>query len=116
VACPPTIDICRSRGDTYPFVFTIKDSSGVPIDITGFSFSLAVDPNPDPSTSANNLFVLAGTIIDGPNGRVQFSLSGAQSDQQPQTAYYDLQMTDGTGAKRTVAQGEFRFEQDVTKT
>lgn len=115
MACPPTIDICRSRGDTYPWVFTIKDSDGVAVNITGYSFSLTVDPDREPVNTTNNLFTLAGSIIDGPNGRVQFELSTVQANQTPGIYYYDLSMQDGAGALRTVARGAFEFDQDVTK-
>jgi hypothetical protein len=115
MACPQDLDICRVRGDTYPFVMVVKDENGLPIDITGFSFSLTVDPSPDPTTTAANLFTLTGSIIDGPNGKVRFSLSSPQADQAPGIYYYDVKMIDTASAERTIVRGEWAFEQDVTK-
>lgn len=113
--CPQDIDICISRGDTVPWTFTIKDDAGTPVDITGFSFLLTVDPSDEPSGSGDNLFQLTGAIVDGPNGIVRFNMSALQADQTPDVYYFDLQMTDGTSAIRTVAKGQFEFHQDITK-
>ena len=113
--CPEAIDICISRGDTVPWTFTIKDSSGTAVDITGFSFLLTVDPSDEPADALSNLFQLTGTITDAVNGVVQFQMSAGQADQTPAVYYYDLQMTDGLAAIRTVAKGEFEFKQDITK-
>lgn len=113
--CPPSLDLCFSRGDTVPWTFTVKDNAGVPVDITGFSFLLTVDPSPEPTTSTNNLFQLTGTITNPTGGVVRFSMTALQADQAPNTYYYDLQMTDGAGKIRTISKGEFVFEQDITK-
>ena len=113
--CPGELSICRSRGDTFPWTFTVKDAAGAPVDITGFSFLLTVDPVPDPTTNVNNLFQLSGTITNAPGGVVQFSLSTLQANQNPNDYFYDVQMTDGAGKIRTIARGTFTFEQDITK-
>ena len=113
--CPEEIDICISRGDTVPWTFTVRDSAGSPVDITGFSFLLTVDPSDEPGSSTNNLFSLSGTITDALNGVVQFSMTAGQADQTPNEYFYDLQMTDGTAAIRTIAKGVFEFKQDITK-
>jgi len=112
---PTVIDICRVRGDTFPFDFLIKDENATAVDITGFSFLLTVDPSSEPTDALANLFQLAGTIVSGPGGSVRFTLSSLQADQIPDTYFYDLQMTDVSTAIRTVAKGTFSFEQDVTK-
>lgn len=116
MATPASIDITRTRGDTHTFDFVLKTADGTAVDITGFTFSLAVDPCPEPTSGTGNLFVLSGTVVDGPNGRVRFAPTLGQSNQAPGTYYYDLQMVDGAAAIRTVAKGKFVFLQDVTKT
>ena len=108
-------EIIRKRGDTYANEFIIKDSAGTVIDITGYSFTLTVDPQKNPTDDSNNLFQLAGNITDGPNGAVEFAPSAVQADQEPGTYYYDLQMTDLSGAIRTVALDKYKFVQDITK-
>jgi len=116
ILCPERVDFCISRGDTVPWTFTLKDAAGLPINITGYSFLLTVDPDEDPTSAANNLFQLVGTIVGDPlDGVVQFSLSTLQADQVPGVYWWDLQVTDSAGKIRTAAKGQFEFKQDVTK-
>lgn len=113
--CPLDLDVCVTRGDTVAWTFTVQNSAGVATDITGATFLLTVDPDPAPTTSAANLFQLTGTVTDAPNGVVEFAMSPTQADQVPSVYFFDLQMTDVTGAIRTLAKGKFEFRQDITK-
>lgn len=106
------LDIKRNRGDTFPFVTTVGGGS---IDITAYTFELTVDPSEAPVDATNNLFTLTGTVTDGPNGKVQWELDAAESDQTPNEYYHDIEMIDGSSYKRTIAKGSFTFEQDITK-
>ena len=110
-----TLNITRTRGDTFPMQFTLKDSSGTAIDITGFSFLMTVDPSAAPSDATGNLFQLTGTITDAVNGVFQFPISAMQADQTPGEYFHDVQMTDAGGFIRTIVTGTFTFEQDITK-
>jgi hypothetical protein len=110
------VDICRKRGDTFPFQLTIKDENGVVIDITGDTFLLTVDPSPTPTGSGDNLFQLTGVLTDPVNGVVEFQPSAIQADQTPQTYYYDVQQTEAvSGDIRTILYGEWQVVQDITK-
>ncbi len=116
VADPVVIELCRRRGDTFADQFTLKDVSGSPIDITGFSFLMTVDPSPTPPDAMSNLFQLAGTITDAANGVVEFAPTVMQADQTPSTYFYDIQQTDAGSAIRTIVVGDYIIEQDITKT
>jgi len=113
--CALPVELCFQRGDTLPWTFTIKDSAGVVVNITGFSFLLTVDPSDEPTGSTNNLFQLTGTLTNPTGGVVQFSMSATQANQTPSQYFFDLQMTDGAAKIRTVAKGIFEFKQDLTK-
>ena len=113
--CPQETNLCVVRGDTTPWTFTILDSSGAAVNISGYSFLLTVDPSEEPGDDSANLFQLTGTITDAANGVVQFAMTAGQADQVPSEYYFDLQMTDGVGSIRTVAKGVFEFKQDITK-
>lgn len=108
--------ITRKRGDTYAERITVinKETQAV-IDITGCSFVLTVDPERAPATSANNLFSLTGTVTDAVNGVVEFAPSAVQADQVPGTYYFDIQMTDGAGKKRTIDLDKWVVVQDISK-
>jgi hypothetical protein len=109
-----SVNITRARGDTYPLVFTIK-SNGVPLDISGvLTMLLTVDPKKAPVDDVNNLFTLAGDVIDGPAGVVSFPISESQADHVG-NYFYDVQMVDGASVIRTIQNGKFSFVQDITK-
>ena len=46
---------------------------------------------------------------------MEFAPSAVQADQTPASYFYDVQMTDSGGAKRTVVAGKLKFVQDITK-
>ena len=115
IGAPASANFCRSRGDTFPFTITFTDSSGSAIDITGFTYLLTVDPDPDPSDATNNLFQNTPVVTDGPNGVITVTLTPAQADQTPDLYFFDLQQTDTGGFVRTVLKGEWEVVQDVTK-
>ncbi len=109
-----TKDFCRKRGDDYTFILTIKDSAGVVIDITGFSFLLTIDPAQFPTGNSNNIAQLTGIIVSGSAGTVRFEPTSA-SVVSLGNFYYDVQQTDGAGKVRTILIGRWDIEQDITK-
>ena len=111
---PATLDICRIRGDTFPFTVTISQG-GSPVDISGYTIVMTVDPSEEPSDALNNLFSLTGTVTDGPNGQVTFALTAPDADQTPGEYYHDMQFTDLSGNIRTFAKGSYEVIQDITK-
>ena len=109
-------DLTRARGDTYADEIQIMSSTtGLALDITGFSFLLTIDPDRFPTGSGNNLYQLTGVITDAANGLVEFAPSAVQADQTPGRYWYDVQMTDNTGRIRTIQSGRYTFTQDITK-
>lgn len=111
------VAITRKRGDTYADEITVKSkATGLPINITGYTFKLTVDPKKDPLTADNNLFSITGTILNPIAGTVEFAPSEPQSDQVPGTYYYDIEMIDGAGRVRTIELDKYVFTQDITKT
>lgn len=108
-------DITRKRGDTYADEFIIKSSTTkLPINLTGYTFLLTLDPVKAPADATNNVYQLTGTILSAPDGRVEFAPSALQADRVG-TFYFDVQMVDGVGRKRTVDSGKYKYEQDITK-
>ena len=112
---PLNIPICRTRGDTRSFTFELRDKdTSAAIDITGRSYLLTVNSEEDPSNTDNELFQLTGTV-DGPNGKVTFSLSTGQADQTPGEYYYDLQETGTDSSIKTRVKSTYTVSQDITK-
>lgn len=109
----PTIE--RHRGDTYANVLTIKNADGTPLNLTGYSVLLTVDRRKEPTDNTTVLFQLTGTITSAVNGQVSFAPSLLQAGAAAGTYYYDIQLTDGSGAIKTAGPGKFVFKQDITK-
>lgn len=108
-------DITRKRGDTYADEFIIKSArTKLPIDITGYTFLLTLDPEKSPQSNVNNLYQLTGTILDAAAGRVEFAPSISQANLLG-NYFYDVQMIDGLGRIRTIIAGRYKYVQDITK-
>ncbi len=112
-------DIDYVRGDTKPIRLTITGAtSGDPVDLTGCSFILTVDPAKAPTDASNNLMALTGVVdadqITNP-GKVMFEPSVSDTNHTG-TYYYDIQMTDANGYINTFVSGfKFKLGQDITK-
>jgi len=107
-------DLLVTRGDSPVIPVTIKSDS-VAVDITGFVFTMTVNASDDPADDVGALFQIAGIIVDGPNGRVDFQPSIANLTQTPDKYNYDIQMVGG-GSTRTILKGSFQIDPDITRT
>lgn len=116
--CPLDVDICVTRGDTRPFTFTLQ-LAGVPINITGSTFVLSIDTQPEPPDATTLVLALTGTLITPASGIVGFQFSTANWTGPPAIGpgdyFFDLQWTDSTGAITTAAKGGFEIKQDISK-
>ncbi|MGL5002055.1 MAG: hypothetical protein ACRDAM_03885 [Casimicrobium sp.] len=110
-------DIVRKRGDTWSDVFFVTDPSNnnAPVDIAGCSFLLTVATEKEPVDDTKKLFQMSGAIVNpSALGKVAFSISDAEADRIG-NFFFDLQMTDANGKKRTIDSGKYKFTQDITK-
>jgi len=109
-------EIRRLRGDTKPIPKILKsDDTGLAVNITGYTFVLTVDTQQNPPDAVTQQFQISGSIIDGPAGKVQFQPSLGQADQTPGTYWYDIQITEASGAIVTLLKGKWLIRQDITK-
>ncbi len=113
--CADDVDICVNVGDTKPFQFE-RRVNGAVIDITGFTYVLSVDPDSAPESSSTQLFQLTGSVVDGPNGIVEFAMNASQSDQNVDVFFYDIQETDGAADITIASRGKYEFEARITGT
>jgi len=131
MACtlPLSSQICYVRGDTKAIRILVQvlDENAspelAPLDINGYSFTLTVNTEQDPTAGSpgngTQLLSIAGDIASPTSaGIVDFSPLLADSNAliAPETLYYDIQMTDVTLVKRTIAKGEFETIMDITKS
>lgn len=109
-------EIIRYRGDTYADEITIKSKvTKKPIDITGYSFTLTVDSKQNPTDETTKKYFISGVIVDALAGRVEFVPTEEQANLSGQF-YYDIQMIDTLGRKRTITSDKYTYKQDITKS
>lgn len=107
--------ISMYRGDSYPITFTLKDSAGSTIDLTGCSLLMTVDQLENPPDDTTKLFDVTGALSDDPTtGVVMFTPTSANTATIG-SYFYDVQLTDAYGNIRTVAKNTFTVSQDITK-
>lgn len=113
-------ELCWARGDDDPKTFTIKDSAGVVIDISTWTLSMAVNTDRDPAATTNEIFRVAGVLVDegsgaGVTGKVSFTPPAASLDAvtAPSKAFYDIQRI--TPSKKTLVKGDVSFIMDIDK-
>jgi len=114
----PVINITYKRGDSRAIVFVLSDSAtGTALDLTGYTLPvLAVNSEATPVDITNQLFTVSGVIdADPTTGRISFSPTTTDSDQNPGTYFYDAQIIDPNSGKLTFVAGEFTIEQDIAK-
>lgn len=111
------VEICWARGDDDGKTFTINDGSGDPIDISGWTLSMAVNVDKNPPDTATEIFVVAGVFVtDGTDGKIEFTPPPNSLDAitAPGTAFYDINRL--TPSIKTLIKGKVKFEQDIDKT
>ena len=109
-------NLCWARGDDDPKTFTIKDAAGVAIDISGWTLSMAVNTEKDPSDVVNEIFSVVGVFVtDGTDGQISFTPPAMTLDAvaAPGSAFYDVNRI--TPSKKTLVKGKVVFVMDIDK-
>ena len=107
--------ISMYRGDSYPITFTLKDSSGSVVPLTGCSLLMTVNTLENPVDDTTKLFEVTGILATDPaTGVVQFTPTAANTAVVG-AYFYDVQLTDTDGNVRTVVKNTFTITQDITK-
>ena len=114
-------NLCWARGDDDPRTFTIKDAAGVVIDISTWTLSMAVNSDKDPLDTVNEIFSVAGVLVDegsgaGVTGKVSFTPPANTLDNVSagEVAFYDVNRI--TPSIKTMVKGSVKFLMDVDKT
>lgn len=105
----------RTRGDTAPDIFTLTRKQDLaPANLAGCSAVLTLDSRENPTDSSTQVYQLVGVIPDPLTGEIKFSPTATQADKLGHF-FFDVQITDATGAVLTVAKGRYVFKQDISK-
>ena len=114
----PVINLTYKRGDSRPIPFVLSNSvTGVALDLTSYTSPvLAVNTLSEPPDDTTEVFKVVGTFdADRTTGKISFSPTTANSDQTPETYFYDAQVLDAAGQKLTFVEGDFVLTQDRAK-
>lgn len=111
------ISLTFNQGETVQFPVTIKDSTGTPIDLTGYTF--ASDIRKEYTTPVISSFTINTT--DLLNGEFVLELSATVTEGLPVNTsgrvtsfVFDLDMNDGTGVISTPISGYLKVVHRVT--
>lgn len=114
-AAAPRQDIELDEGDDETFALTRQDSSGLAIDISGYTFWLTVKNDPE-DTDANA--VLQKTVTahtDAANGQTEIDLTNSDTEDLQGRYWYDIQEKTSGGTINTLMHGTLYFQPDVTE-
>lgn len=82
---------------------TIQNNSGIPLDITGYSFELEIAEN---AADTSAILTVAGTITSAPNGEMEFVITDTQlAGWTAERAKYQMRMTDPSGLISVIMEG-----------
>lgn len=113
---PAETAVSRFRGDTEALTLKLVDSSGVAIDITGYSFLLTISSSKAPEDASDQLAQETGSISNAAAGEVTFPVSPTGAGNIAAGNYFwDAQYTTSGGSVRTFAHGTWKVVQDITK-
>ena len=105
------------QGADWYINFTYQNSSGTPINLTGYTAALQLRSEPSDATAALSLSSpSSGIVITGATGLVAVHASAAQTGALiAGTYYYDLELTSGTGIVTRLVQGQVVVSPQVTR-
>lgn len=109
------INLSFARGDNKTVKLTVTDSADVPVDITGLALLLSVHTDSEPVDATTQLFVLTGSVTDGPNGVVEFKPTTTQAVQTPDTYFYDIQLTLADNTRLSLVTGTWTYVSDFAE-
>lgn len=102
------------RGDTWQRAWEIKDASGAPVDLTGVKVRLHV-------RDANGTRVMEAGEGDGKItiqpalGRIDMKIPKEETEVDPGTYRFDLEVTFADGVRRTYEQETLIILEDMTR-
>jgi hypothetical protein len=113
---PSELDLALYAGDGVSLLFTLTDSVGQPLDVTGVVLAQIRAKRGDDNPTAT----FAADLTNGADGQVVLSLTGVQTaalvpDEAQFKGFWDMQWTRDGGQPVTVLQGAITCDADVTR-
>lgn len=110
-------DITILQGATFNPVITWKNkSTGVPVDLTGYSARLQVRKSASDSNKLLDLTSGDGITLGGSAGTITILVSATDTAALPAGAYkYDLELESGAGVVRRLLEGSATISAEVSR-
>lgn len=100
----------RVTGDTWPIDLKLTDASGTAVDLTGYTFTLAVNAEENPANpGATNIVSIAGAIVDAAAGTFRFVISQINADlllSATAPYWFSVRMANAGGDTATIMKGQ----------
>lgn len=104
------------QGADWYITFVYQDSTGTPINITGYTAALQLRSEPSDLTSALSLTSGSGITITGSTGTLAVHATAVQTGAiVAGYYYYDLEITSGTAIVTRLVQGQIQVTAQVTR-
>lgn len=113
MAVPSTQNLTITRGDTEVVVITMKDVAGIPINITGRTYSAQVRTTRDAGSVAASFTCVITNVVSG--GEVTCTMSAVSSAALPAGKYYWDFQENNAGVISTILAGSVTVLADVTR-
>ena len=98
------------QGASWRRTLTYKDSSGNPIDITGYSIHGEIREKK--TRDSRLLAIMTMTIVDAPNGKFTAEMTSEQTAQIDRSGYYDITLSSSDTVR--ISQGRILLDTEVT--
>lgn len=105
------------QGATWRTVLTVKDDTGQPVDLTGYTARMQIRQDYDTTTVLAELTTANGGItINGDNGQVTLLIADEDTAAYTWTSgVYDLELVSGSGDVTRLLQGPASLDLEVTR-
>jgi len=104
------------QGADWYINFTYENSTGTPINLTGYTAAMQLRSEPSDLTAALSLTSSSGITITGTTGLVAVHATATQTGSlQAGIYYYDLEITSPTAIVTRLVQGQIVVSPQVTR-
>ena len=111
-----TYKITCDQGATFERVITVKDSTGTPMNLTGYTARMQVRRETESSEILVELTTENGRIsLGGAAGTITLSMNPATTAAIVDEGVYDLEIISNGGAVHRVLKGRFALDLEVTR-
>lgn len=106
---PAKLDLMLYAGDSFARTFTLKDSNGVAIDLTGLTGRAQVRDRP-----GGKLLASFTVVVTPLTGTIEVSLTATQTRALTNGGVWDLELDGGDTNTHTIVAGKVKICPDVT--